>query len=91
MVNERKVKKAKHQKVKGWVISAIAITCLLCGVFMLVFELKSENTQEKETDDLLTTYTGNIWGYIVVAALDAFIRAFVSVELFITLKNYWKL
>ena len=88
---ERKVKKAKHQKIKGWVINVIAIICLLCGVSMLVFELKSENTQENDTDDHLTNYTGNILGYIVVATLDAFIRAFVSVELFIVIGYYWKL
>jgi len=58
---------------------------------MLVFELKSENTQEKETENHLTTYTGNIWGYIVVAILDAFVRAFVSIELFIVVGDYLKL
>ena len=41
-------------------------------------------------DDCIVAYMGNIWGYVVVATLDAFIRLFVSIELFISIRNYRK-
>ena len=60
---------------------------------ILFFHFKGldENHPETNPDDLLTTYMGNIWVYSVVAGLDAFIRAFVSVELFMSLINYKKM
>jgi hypothetical protein len=86
----RHEKKTKDQKIKGQVIFSIfAIACLSCGALMISLYFENQQSDNKP-DDCIVNYIGNVWCYVVVATLDAFIRLFVSIELFMSIRNYSK-
>jgi len=94
MDEERQKTKKFHQKIKGWVISAINfIAFLFCATMILFIYFKDldGNNPETDPDYDITTYIGDVWVYSIVAGLDAFIRLFVSLELFMSLRNYQKM
>jgi hypothetical protein len=72
------------------ILTIFVIACLSCGGLMIYLYFENKKHPVDTPDDCIVAYMGNIWGYVLVATLDAFIRLFVSIELFMSICNYNK-